>query len=183
MTYIPKSMWGEWCWETFENSPLPFSFQTQLNNGINMQTNIWKVFHYTIVYKWIKWKCHKFSSIMTYLNIGKSNFMLVQWLGLWLIMQGMWVWSLVRQGAGIPHDSRLKSQDIKQRQCCNKFNKDCKKKKRSNRKNLRKINKVKKIALYRHFQIMVRYSMYFLMKCQKLHIINSIYTYVCIHMI
>lgn len=51
-----------------------------------------KGFHYTIVYKWIKWKCHTFSSIMTYLNICKRNFMVAQCLD-FLLMQGMWVWS------------------------------------------------------------------------------------------
>jgi len=35
----------------------------------------------------------------------------------------------------------LKAKELRQRQCCNKFKKDCKKKKkRSNQKKLRKIN-------------------------------------------
>ena len=50
----------------------------------------------------------------------------VQWLRLHLPMQEVQVWSLVG-GAKIPHASRPKNQNIKQKQYCNKFNKDFKK--------------------------------------------------------
>ena len=44
-----------------------------------------------------------------------------------LLMQGMWVQSLLPQGAKISYALRSKTQNIKQKQYCNKLNKDFKK--------------------------------------------------------
>ena len=61
----------------------------------------------------------------------------VQWLRHRLPMQGVWV-CIPGQGAKIPQASGLKTQNIKQKQYCNKFNKDFKngphKKKRKKKK-------------------------------------------------
>ena len=57
-------------------------------------------------------------------NIWLGTSLVVQWLRLHLPVQGVWVpW-----GARIPHASQPKNQNIKQKQYCNKFNKDLKKK-------------------------------------------------------
>ena len=55
----------------------------------------------------------------------KGTFTAVQWLRLHLPMQGVRAQSQVR-GPGIPRASWPKNQSIKQKQYCNKFNKDFK---------------------------------------------------------
>jgi len=56
-------------------------------------------------------------------HVGTS--LVVQWLRLCLPMQGVWVGSLVEElGSHMP--SAKKKQNIKQKQYCNKFNKDTK---------------------------------------------------------
>ena len=61
------------------------------------------------------------TSIVFHCYFGTSP--AVQWLELRLPMQEMCVWSLVRE-AKISYASWPKTQNIKQKQCCNKFNKD-----------------------------------------------------------
>ena len=57
------------------------------------------------------------------MSLGTS--LAIQWLRLRLPMQGG-VGSIPGQGAKIPHASGPKNQNIKQKQYCNKFNKDFK---------------------------------------------------------
>ena len=58
------------------------------------------------------------------MNSGKT-FLVVQWLRLCLPMEWMWVQSLVRELSS-SQDLQPKNQTIKQKQYCNKFNKDFK---------------------------------------------------------
>ena len=68
----------------------------------------------------------------------RGTSLVVQWLRLCLPVKGVQV-LIPGQGAKIPHASRPKNQNIKQKQYCNKFNKDFKngpqpKKKKTNKK-------------------------------------------------
>ena len=67
--------------------------------------------------------CHCFHCfpIFKYLQIG--TFLSVQWLRLHLSMQGVWVWALVGELSCRIPCSQTK-QNMKQKQCCKKFNKD-----------------------------------------------------------
>ena len=71
------------------------------------------------------------------LNLGTSP--AVQWLRLQLPMQGG-AGSIPGQGAKIPQASWSKSQNIKQKQCGNKFNKDFKNGSHQKKKKLKKIS-------------------------------------------
>ena len=67
----------------------------------------------------------------------------VQWLRICLPMQGVWVRSLVGElRSHMPHGQ--KNQNIKQKQYCNKFNKDFKNCPHQKKKNLKKQNKTNK---------------------------------------
>ena len=74
----------------------------------------------------------------------RGTSLVVQWLRLCLPVKGVQV-LIPGQGAKIPHASRPKNQNIKQKQYCNKFNKDFKngpqpKKKKTNKKKRAGIN-------------------------------------------
>ena len=63
--------------------------------------------------------------------------LVIQWLRLHLPIHGVWVWSLVGElTSHLPHGP--KTENIKQVQYCNKFNKDFKKMARIKKKNLKK---------------------------------------------
>ena len=55
-----------------------------------------------------------------------KDFLVVQWLRLCLPMQRGWKGSTPGQGSKVPHASQPKNPNTKQKQYCNKFNKDVK---------------------------------------------------------
>ena len=74
---------------------------------------------------WPKWKATQESRGFVTKENGWGTSLVVPWLRLCLLMQGMQVWSLVGE-LRILHASWPKCQNIKQKQYCNKFNKDFK---------------------------------------------------------
>ena len=71
------------------------------------------------------WTCD--FHITTDLKVFWGTSLVVQWLRLYLPVLGVQIQSLVRElRSHMPHGQKGKKEDIKQKQCCNKFNKDFK---------------------------------------------------------
>ena len=71
------------------------------------------------------WTCD--FHITTDLKVFWGTSLVVQWLRLYLPVLGVQIQSLVRElRSHMPHGQKRKKEDIKQKQCCNKFNKDFK---------------------------------------------------------